>query len=226
WVVGIIQGRGGPGAIGLRADIDALPLSEANQFAHASRHAGRMHACGHDGHTAMLLGAARYLAQNRDFEGTVYAVFQPAEEGGGGALRMIQDGLFRRFPMQAIFGLHNWPGLPAGTFGVSPGPIMGSSNEFHITVRGKGAHAAMPHLGADPVMAAVHIAQALQTIITRNKSPADTAVLSVTQIHAGSADNIIPAEAKLAGTVRTFATAPLDLIEQRMHDIVKHTATA
>lgn len=225
-VVGVIKGRAGPASVGLRADMDALPLTEVNQFEHASRNPGRMHACGHDGHTAMLLAAARYLAENRDFTGTVYAVFQPAEEGGGGALRMINDGLFTMFPMQAVFGLHNWPGLPVGTFGVIPGPIMASSNEFHITVHGKGAHAAMPHLGADPVMTAVHIAQALQSIITRNKSPADAAVLSVTQIHAGSADNIIPAEAKLNGTVRTFNTAPLDLIEQRMRDIVTHTAAA
>lgn len=226
-VVGEIRGnRPGTGAIGLRADMDALPLQEANTFEHASRHPGRMHACGHDGHVAMLLGAARHLARHRDFAGTAYCIFQPAEEGGGGAARMIADGLFDRFPMQAVFGLHNWPGLRAGTFGMRPGPIMGSSNEFEIIVRGRGAHAAMPHLGADPVMTAIQIAQSLQSIITRNKNPADTAVLSVTQIHAGSADNIIPTEAVLRGTVRTFEIAPLDLIEGRMRDIVRHTAAA
>src|SRR5690606_10781834 len=191
-VIGIVRGRPGTRAIGLRADMDALPMQEVNTFEHASKNPGRMHACGHDGHTAMLLGAARYLAQHRDFAGTVYVIFQPAEEGGGGAERMVRDGLFSLFPMDAVFGLHNWPGLPYGKFGLTRGAIMGSSNEFHITVHGRGAHAAMPHLGADPVMTAVQIAQSLQSIITRNKNPADTAVLSITQIHTGSADNVIP----------------------------------
>jgi len=221
-VVGIIHGKQpGTRAVGLRADMDALPMPEANTFAHASRHPGKMHACGHDGHTAMLLGAARYLATHRDFAGTVYVIFQPAEEAGGGAKRMVDEGLFSRFPMDAVFGMHNWPGIPVGHFAVTPGPIMASSNEFHITIEGKGAHGGMPHLGIDPVMAAVQIAQSLQTIITRNRNPLDAAVLSITQIHAGSADNIVPNQAELRGTVRTFTLDTLDLIESRMHDIVR-----
>jgi len=215
-VVGIIKNGSSPRAIGLRADMDALPLQEINSFDHASRHPGKMHACGHDGHTAMLLGAAHYLSQHRNFDGTVYLVFQPAEEGGAGARRMIEDGLFEQFPMDAIYGMHNWPGMEAGTFGVVPGPMMASSNEFRVVVKGKGAHAAQPHRGVDPIMVAVNIAQGWQTIISREKSPLDTAVLSITQIHAGSATNIIPGEAVMIGTVRTFTTPVLDLIEQRM----------
>jgi hippurate hydrolase len=223
-LVGIIKNGTSDRAIGLRADMDALPMQEVNTFPHASRNAGKMHACGHDGHTAMLLGAAKHLAQHRNFDGTVYLVFQPAEEGGGGARRMMQDGLFERFPMEAIYGMHNWPGMEAGKFGVCPGPMMASSNEFHVTVKGKGAHAAQPHKGIDPVMIAVHIAQAWQTIITRNKSPLDTAVLSITQIHAGSATNVIPDEAELVGTVRTFTTEVLDLIESRMQVLAESLA--
>jgi len=227
-VVGILRGRddGAGRALGLRADMDALPVPEANTFAHASRHPGKMHACGHDGHTAMLLAASRYLARHRDFSGTVYAIFQPAEEGGAGARRMIDEGLFERFPMQAVFGMHNWPGMPAGSFGLTPGPIMASSNEFRVTVRGKGSHAGMPHLGIDPVMAAVQLAQALQLIITRNRDPLDAAVLSITQIHAGQADNVVPNEAVLRGTVRTFTLDVLDLIERRMEETVRHVCTA
>jgi len=218
-VVGIIQNGTSGRAIGLRADMDALPMQELNTFEHASRHAGKMHACGHDGHTAMLLGAAHYLSQNRNFDGTVYLIFQPAEEGGAGARRMIEDGLFDRFPMDAVYGMHNWPGIKAGTFGVAPGPMMASSNEFRVVVKGKGAHAAQPHRGIDPVMTAVQIAQAWQTIISREKNPLDTAVLSITQIHAGSATNVIPDEAVLIGTVRTFSTGVLDLIERRMNEV-------
>lgn len=225
-VVGIIRNGNSERAIGLRADMDALPVQETNHFAHASRYAGKMHACGHDGHVAMLLGAARHLARHRDFDGTVYLIFQPAEEGGGGARRMMEDGLFERCPMDAVFGMHNWPGVAAGTFGVTAGPMMASSNEFEVTIRGKGAHAAQPHKGVDPIMAAIQIAQSWQTIITRNKSPLDTAVLSVTQIHAGSATNIIPDSASIIGTVRTFTTGVLDLIEQRMRTIAEHTAAA
>ncbi|MFY9138347.1 M20 aminoacylase family protein [Zwartia sp.] len=226
-VVGIIEGRTpGIGAIGLRADLDALPMQELNTFAHASQHPGKMHGCGHDGHTAMLLSAARYLAEHKNFDGTVYVIFQPAEEGGAGAKRMMEDGLFEKFPMQAVFGMHNWPGLPVGQFGLTAGPIMASSNQFHIKVRGKGAHAGMPQLGIDPVMTAVHIAQALQSIVTRNRHPLEAAVLSITQIHTGSADNVIPTEADMRGTVRTFTIETLDMIEQRMRDIIQHSAAA
>src|SRR4051812_11984920 len=225
-VVGIIQNGSSPRAIGLRADMDALPLQEINSFEHASKHAGKMHACGHDGHTAMLLGAAHYLSTHRHFDGTVYLIFQPAEEGGAGARRMIEDGLFEQFPMDAVYGMHNWPGLEVGSFGVVSGPMMASSNEFRVLVKGKGAHAAQPHRGVDPVMVAVHIAQAWQTIVSREKNPLDTAVLSITQIHAGSATNVIPDEAVLIGTVRTFTTGVLDLIETRMGEIARHTAAA
>lgn len=231
-IVGEIQGTPSgnnplsPRAIGLRADLDALPMQELNTFAHKSQHEGKMHGCGHDGHTAMLLSATRYLAQNRDFDGTVYVIFQPAEEAGAGAKRMMDEGLFTQFPMQAVFGMHNWPGIPVGQFGLTAGPIMASSNEFCITIRGKGAHGGMPHLGIDPVMTAVQIAQALQTVISRNRHPLEAAVLSITQIHAGSADNVIPTEAILRGTVRTFTIETLDLIEQRMAEIIEHTARA
>lgn len=225
-VVGIIKNGSGTRAIGLRADMDALPVQEINTFAHASKHAGKMHACGHDGHMAMLLGAARYLSQHRDFDGIVYLIFQPAEEGGGGAKRMMDDGLFDKYPMEAVFGMHNWPGVPTGTFGVTAGPMMASSNEFEVIVRGKGAHAAQPHKGIDPIMAAIQIAQSWQTIISRNKNPIDSAALSITQIHAGSATNVIPDEATLIGTVRTFTTEVLDLIENRMRTVAEHTAAA
>lgn len=223
-VVGILKRGTSTRAIGLRADMDALPMHEVNSFPHASVHPGKMHACGHDGHTAMLLGAAHHLVANGNFDGTVYLIFQPAEEGGAGARRMIEDGLFEQLPMDAVYGMHNWPGMAEGTFGVVAGPMMASSNEFKVTVRGKGSHAAQPHKGVDPVMLAVQIAQGWQTIISREKSPLDTAVLSITQIHAGSATNVIPDEAVMIGTVRTFTTSVLDLIEQRMHDIATHTA--
>ena len=223
-VVGIIKHGTSPRAIGLRADMDALPMHEVNSFPHASRHAGKMHACGHDGHTAMLLGAAHHLAANRNFDGTVYLIFQPAEEGGAGARKMIEDGLFEQFPMDAVYGMHNWPGMEAGSFGVVAGPMMASSNEFRVVIKGKGAHAAQPHKGVDPVMVAVQIAQSWQTIISREKSPLDTAVLSITQIHAGSATNVIPDEALMIGTVRTFTTDVLDQIERRMEEIATHTA--
>ena len=225
-VVGIVKNGSSDRAVGLRADIDALPMTESNRFAHASRHPGKMHACGHDGHTAMLLAAAQHLARHRNFDGTVYLVFQPAEEGGGGAREMIKDGLFERFPMEAIFGAHNWPGMAVGQFALAPGPVFASSNEFRITVRGKGAHAAMPHNGIDPVPAACQMVQAFQTIVTRNKRPIDTAVISVTMIHAGEATNVIPDHCVLEGTVRTFTTEVLDLVERRMKGVAEATCAA
>ncbi|AEK63825.1 M20 aminoacylase family protein [Collimonas fungivorans] len=225
-VVGIVKNGSSNRAIGLRADMDALPMQELNTFPHASQHQGKMHACGHDGHTAMLLGAAHHLAQHRNFDGTVYLIFQPAEEGGGGAQRMIDDGLFEQYPMEAVFGMHNWPGMPAGSFGVTPGPMMASSNEFEVIVKGKGSHAAQPHKSIDPVMVAVQIAQSWQTIVSRNINPNDPSVLSVTQIHSGSATNVIPDEATLIGTVRTFSVAVLDVIETRMREIAQHTGAA
>ena len=228
-VVGIVHGRDGGAcgrALGLRADMDALPMSELNTFAHASTIPGKMHACGHDGHTAMLLAAAQNFSKHRDFDGTVYLIFQPAEEGGGGAREMISDGLFEQFPMQAVFGMHNWPGYPVGSFAVSPGPVMASSNEFKIVIRGKGSHAALPHNGIDPVPIACQLVQAFQTIITRNKKPVDAGVISVTMIHAGEATNVVPDSCELQGTVRTFTLPVLDLIEHRMREIAEHTCAA
>ena len=228
-VVGIVHGRDGGAcgrAVGLRADMDALPMQEFNTFAHASKHAGKMHACGHDGHTAMLLAAAKHLAQHRDFDGTVYLIFQPAEEGGGGAREMIEDGLFDKFPMEAVFGMHNWPGNPVGTFAVSAGPVMASSSEFKITIHGKGSHAALPHNGIDPVLIACQMVQGFQSIITRNKKPVDAGVISVTMIHAGEATNVIADACELQGTVRTFTTEVLDLIESRMKQIAESICQA
>jgi len=225
-VVGTIRQGSSDRAIGLRADMDALPMTEHNRFAHASVHPGKMHACGHDGHTAMLLAAAKHLSQHRNFDGTVYVVFQPAEEGGGGAREMIKDGLFDKFPVQAMFGMHNWPGMKAGQFAVCDGPMMASSNEFHIKIIGKGSHAALPHNGIDPVPVACQMVQAFQTIITRNKRPTDAAVISVTMIHAGEATNVVPDHAVVQGTVRTFTIEILDMIERRMNEIAQHTAAA
>ena len=225
-VVGVLKRGNGTRAVGLRADMDALPIQELNTFEHRSHNEGKMHACGHDGHTAMLLGAAQHLAQHGQFDGTIVFIFQPAEEGGAGAKAMIDDGLFARFPVDAVFGIHNWPGMPAGYFGVTEGPIMASSNEFRIEIKGVGSHAALPHNGRDPVFTAVQIANGLQSIITRNKKPLDTAVISITQIHAGDAVNVVPNTAWIAGTVRTFTTETLDLIETRLRKIAESTADA
>jgi amidohydrolase len=225
-VVGIVKAGSSERALALRADMDALPMQERNTFAHSSQYPGKMHACGHDGHTAMLLGAAQYLAQHRNFDGTVYLVFQPAEEGGGGAREMIKEGLFEKFPVEAVFGMHNWPGSAAGTFAASAGPVMASSNEFKITVRGKGGHAAMPHNAIDPVVVASQLVLGFQTIISRHVKPIDAAVISVTMIHAGEATNAIPNHCELQGTVRTFSLTVLDQVEHRMRDMAEHTCAA
>jgi hippurate hydrolase len=225
-VVGVVRGGTSNRAVGLRADFDALPITEENRFAHASRHQGRMHACGHDGHTAMLLGAAQYLARHRSFDGTVYLVFQPAEEGGGGARVMIEDGLFERFPMEAIFGAHNWPGLPVGQFALRTGPAFASNNEFHIEVIGRGGHAAMPHDALDPVPVACQVVQAFQTILTRNLHALDSGVISVTVMRAGETHNVIPNRCTLEGTVRAFSRPVVDMIECRMRTIVEQICAA
>ena len=225
-VVGIIKRGNSARAVGIRADMDALPVQEVNTFAHASQHAGRMHACGHDGHTAMLLGAAEHLAKHGDIDGTVYLIFQPAEEGGAGAHAMIDDGLFERFPMEAVFGMHNWPGYAQGAMAVSTGPVMASSNEFSITVRGKGGHAALPHTTIDPMPVACQLVLALQTIVSRNVKPIDPAVLSVTMVHGGTASNVVPNAVTVEGTVRTFTVEVLDLMEQRMRELAEQLPQA
>ena len=221
-VVGVLRQGDSPRAIGLRADMDALPLQEKNDFPYRSRHPGAMHGCGHDGHTAMLLGAARYLAQHRstlDFSGTVYFIFQPAEESEGGAARMIADGLFRQFPMDAVYGLHNWPGIPVGEMAITPGPVMAGTCVFEINVRGHGCHAAMPHQGVDTVLVASQLALALQSIVARNVHPCESAVVSVTQIHAGEATNVIPDDAVLRGTLRSFKPEVQELVERSIERI-------
>ena len=225
-VVGRLKSGSSPRAIGLRADMDALPIEEANHFSYRSRHAGRMHACGHDGHTTMLLGAARYLAETRRFDGTVNFIFQPAEEGLGGGDAMVKDGLFTRFPCDAIFGMHNRPGLAAGKFSIRPGAMMAGGAYFDIAIKGRGAHGARPESGIDPVLVASHIATGLQTIVARNVRPTETAVVSVTQIHAGEAYNVIPEQAVMRGTVRAFSSNVLKLIETNIRRIAMGIAEA
>jgi hippurate hydrolase len=210
--------------IGLRADMDALPMPELNEFPHRSRHAGKMHACGHDGHTAMLLGAARYLSEHRDFNGTAVLIFQPAEEGEGGARVMIEQGLFQQFPVDAVFGLHNWPGLPVGQMAIMPGPVMAGTCGLEILIRGHGCHAAMPHQGVDTILVGTQIIQALQTVVSRNLHPCDAGVVSVTQFHAGDAWNVIPEDAVLRGTIRTFKPAVQQLVEARIQEICSGVA--
>lgn len=221
-VIGTLQAGSSGRAIGLRADMDALPLDELNAFEHRSRHPGQMHACGHDGHTAMLLGAAEALAALRsqgNFDGTVHFIFQPAEEGDGGGRVMVEQGLFEKFPMQSVFGLHNWPGHPVGEMAVLPGPAMAGADHFNIVVTGRGGHAAMPHQAADTLVAASALVQSLQTLVSRNTEPFEPAVLSVTRFNAGHADNVLPEEAVLGGTVRTFSVEQQRLMEAGMHRI-------
>ncbi|MFD2236723.1 M20 aminoacylase family protein [Aureimonas populi] len=227
-VVGVVHGRSGPGGrmVGLRADMDALPIVEETGAPYASTHKGVMHACGHDGHTAMLLGAARELARTRDFDGSVAFIFQPAEEGGAGARAMIEDGLFERFPVERVFGLHNIPGMAIGSFAIRPGAMMAATDEFVITLRGRGGHAAIPHRSLDPVLAGAALVQALQQVVSRNVDPLESSVLSVTQFHAGFIHNVIPDEAVISGTVRTLSRAVRDLTETRMREIVAGIAGA
>ncbi|HHZ08383.1 MAG TPA: amidohydrolase [Rhizobiales bacterium] len=219
-IVAVIRGRLGPGpTIGLRADMDALPIVEASGVAHASQTPGVMHACGHDGHTAMLLGAAKYLAETRNFTGSVALIFQPAEEGGGGGNVMVQEGMMERFGISRVFGMHNMPGLPVGHFAIRPGPIMAATAEFTITVRGKGGHAAMPHRTVDPIMIASQLVGALQTIVSRTTDPIESLVVTVTKFHAGDAYNIIPERAEIAGTVRTLKKEVAAMARERIHAI-------
>jgi amidohydrolase len=227
-VVGVIRGAKGKSkrAIGLRADMDALPIEEQTNLPYRSRIPGKMHACGHDGHTAMLLGAARRLAQTRNFAGDAVVIFQPAEEGGAGAMAMIDDGLMDRFGVEEVYGMHNWPGMPVGKFMLRKGPLMAAADEITITIEGQGGHAAMPHHCIDPVVVGAQIVLALQTIASRSVNPLDSCVVSITRFQAGSASNIIPQSAWLNGTVRTLEAATRDLAEKRIHEIAAGLAAA
>jgi hippurate hydrolase len=224
-VVGVLRVGSSKRTLGLRADMDCLPIQEANTFAHRSTHAGKMHACGHDGHTTMLLGAARYLAETRNFDGTVHFIFQPAEEGIGGAKAMVDDGLFKRFPCDAIFGMHNRPGMALGKFAVRGGAMMAGGAFFDIDIEGRGSHGARPEAGVDSILVASHIVAALQSIVARNVRPVDTAVLSVTKIRAGDAYNVIPQTARLSGTVRAFSKEVMDLIGRNIARVAEGVAS-
>ncbi len=225
-VVGVLRAGNSGRMIGLRADMDALPLPELNEFPHRSKHAGKMHGCGHDGHTAMLLGAARHLAAHPDFDGVAVFIFQPAEESEGGAAVMIEDGLFERFPVESVYGLHNWPGIPVGEMAVMPGPVMAGTCGFEIIVRGHGCHAAMPHQGVDAIVAGAQLVQALQTVVSRNLHPCESAVVSVTQFHAGEAWNVIPEEVVLRGTIRSFKSEVQETVERAIERLCSGIAAA
>ena len=225
-VVGTLTKGRGNRAIGLRADLDALPIQEANEFAHKSTHAGKMHACGHDGHTTMLLGAAKYLAEHGEFEGTVYFIFQPAEENEGGGRAMVEEGLFDRYPMEAVYGMHNIPGMPVGTFAVKPGPMMAAFDIFELVVTGKGGHAAMPHLTIDPMVVGTKIVEAYQSIVSRSIDPQDPVVLSVTQFHAGDAYNVIPNEVSISGCTRCFSPRVQAQLEAQMKQVATEICRA
>jgi amidohydrolase len=225
-VVGVLKAGTGQGSIGLRADMDALPIQEATGRSYASTVPGKMHACGHDGHTTMLLGAARYLAETRNFDGTVYFIFQPAEEMQGGGRVMVEEGLFERCPTPRVFGLHNWPRMPLGTFGMRAGPMMAAADRVAVRLTGQGGHGAMPHLCRDPMVAGAQIVMALQTVVARNLDPLAQGVISITQFHGGDADNVIPQEVTLRGTIRSFTPEVRDLLERRVGEIARGVAEA